>query len=276
MAKSITTEELRKAIEIYCVGKGLTFSEGESDGTVRFLLSPGEIDVRIANGRIICEDRDTYEKLAELIMDMRQAGNTEAIEPHKTKRTSVPATRNKSDMGRMDKLTIADVRSYFCPTATDQEAYTFLQICASSRANPWLGEAYLIKYDERTPAKTVMGKYHFLKRASEHPKYGGFTSGIIVQLQDGRIEERIGKFHLPDEKLVGAWAEVIRTDRTVPKKVTVSLKEYAKDNKQWRAMPATMIEKVAIVQAHRDMFPSELGGLYDSAEIIDADCEVLE
>lgn len=48
---------------------------------------------------------------------------------------------------------------------------------------------------------------------------------------------------------------------------SVSLKEYNTGKASWLKMPATMIRKVAIVQALREAFPSELGGMYDSSEM---------
>ncbi len=76
-ARLISPEELKKALDIYCVGAGTTISEGEQDGKKRYLLSPGDIIIREEEGRLICGSQSTYEKLSEIIMEMRQ-GEPEA------------------------------------------------------------------------------------------------------------------------------------------------------------------------------------------------------
>ena len=287
--RELTDEILGKAIQEFCANnKGIMASEGEQDGRKRWLLSPGDIIARVKDGRLECATSGIRMDLAKIIMDMWESEPGPEPEPTKSPerpRKSEPkeiapyGQRNGQDrslMKTVNQLTVQDVRDHFCTGATEQEAYTFLQTCLMAGANPWLSEAYLIKYDEKSAARTVMGKYFFLKKAEAHPKYGGFSSGIIVETPEGKIVENVGKFKLQDEKLLGAWAEVIRTDRKVPLKVTVPLSEYDKGNSQWRKMPATMIEKVAIVQAHRDAFPTDMGGIYDAAEIIDVECEVVE
>ena len=53
----------------------------------------------------------------------------------------------------------------------------------------------------------------------------------------------------------------------------MSLDEHVQANKDgvpsppWKKMPATMIRRVALVQAHRMALPEQLGGMYDLSEI---------
>jgi hypothetical protein len=75
------------------------------------------------------------------------------------------------------------------------------------------------------------------------------------------------------ETIIGGWAEVYRKDRQHSTRVEVSFEEYAarkKDgslNSQWSKKPATMIRKVAVVQALREAFPTNLGGMYSAEEV---------
>lgn len=77
---------------------------------------------------------------------------------------------------------------------------------------------------------------------------------------------------LPEEKIIGGWAEVWRNDRAHSTRIEVSYDEYVglkKDgtpNRQWAAKPATMIRKVALAQALREAFPSALGGMFTAEE----------
>ena len=158
-------------------------------------------------------------------------------------------------------------------TVTDQELMMFMMMCKGNHLNPWNREAYCIKYGTQ-PATMVIGKDAFMKRASGSPEYDGMTSGIVVlNNETGEIEYRTGTIVIDDqEKIVGGWAEVFRKDRTHSTRIEVSFNEYAgrkKDgtlNNQWATKPATMIRKVAQVQALREAFPESLSNLYTSEE----------
>lgn len=154
---------------------------------------------------------------------------------------------------------------------TDQEVMMFLQLCKYRRLNPFLREAYLIKFGTQ-PATMVVGKDTFTTRAAANPACTGWEAGVVVIKKDGGIEERKGTLVLPGESLVGGWAKAYRKDWTVPIEVTVSLQEYMRmrDGKpmaNWATMPATMIRKVALVQALREAMPSEFGGMYAPEEM---------
>ena len=155
---------------------------------------------------------------------------------------------------------------------TIQELAMFINLCKFSGLNPWLKEAYCIKYGSEL-ATMVVGKEAFQKRAENHPAFDGCESGIMVMHPEvGEIEYRTGCFRLPDENIIGGWAEVWRKDRTHSTRIEVSFDEYAgrkKDgslNGQWSKKPGTMIRKVAVVQALREAFPNSFGGMYSAEE----------
>lgn len=176
-----------------------------------------------------------------------------------------------TDKGEV-KLSVALVRMYFCPEASTVEAMTFLSVCKYQRLNPWLREAYLIKYGAQ-PAALVVGKDTFSKRAVRHPAYRGFQAGIVVRpAAEVPLERREGSLLLKGEELVGGWCRVYLKDRE-PVYAEVSLTEYegkTRDgnlNRTWSGKSCTMIRKVAFVQAHREAMPEEFEGLYDESEI---------
>ena len=90
--------------------------------------------------------------------------------------------------------------------------------------------------------------------------------------ETGDIEYREGMITVPGETIIGGWAEVYRKDRSHSTRAEVSFEEYAarkKDgtlNSQWSKKPATMIRKVALVQALREAFPKTFGGMYSAEE----------
>lgn len=155
---------------------------------------------------------------------------------------------------------------------TMQELVMFINMCKFNGLNPWLREAYCVKYGNE-PATIVTGKEAFEKRAENHQAHDGHKAGVIVMKPDS--EEpiyRAGALVLPDETLVGGWAEVWRKDQKETTRIEVGFDEYAgrkRDgslNRQWAAKPATMIRKVALVQALREAFPKTFGGMYTADE----------
>lgn len=148
---------------------------------------------------------------------------------------------------------------------TNQELSLFMRLCQYQRLNPFIKEAYLIKFG--SDAQMIVGKDVFVKRAEKHEKFKGYKAGIIVE-KDGKIDMRDGTFYLKGkEQLVGGWAEVYRSDRDIPLKHTVAFDEFFKNQSTWKSMPGTMIRKVALVQVLREAFPEDLQGLYDSSEM---------
>lgn len=126
--------------------------------------------------------------------------------------TKIPSSVSSipSDMRskQISDLSLDTIKQYICPKATDQEAYFFLQLCKARNLNPFLNEAYLIKYDANTPAQMVVGKEAFIRRAEKSPHIDGFTAGVIVRNTEGTIERREGTFVIPGEQTLGGWAEV--------------------------------------------------------------------
>ena len=177
--------------------------------------------------------------------------------------------------GQVVKISPNLVRSYLVNgggQVTDQEVMMFISLCKYQKLNPFLREAYLIKYGEKQPATMVVGKETYMKRAMRNPAYAGLEAGVVVMLPDGLLDNRVGSIVLEGEKLVGGWAKVYVKGWQVPMMVTVSFDEYVgrKSNgevtQQWSTKPASMIRKVAVVQALREAFPEDLGGMYTAEE----------
>ncbi len=178
--------------------------------------------------------------------------------------------------GNEIKLTPSIVQEYIVGTdakITNQEFKLFTELCKVRKLNPFLREAYLIKYQEGTPAQLVVGKDAILKRAVLNPNYDGMESGIIVKKEDGTIENRQGTFRLGDEEVVGGWARVYRKDWSHPIYSSVSFNEVAQKksggqlNSNWNSKGATMVEKVAKVRALRETFVEDLAGMYEAEEM---------
>lgn len=176
--------------------------------------------------------------------------------------------------GEMVKISPTMIRRYLVNgggNVSDGEVMMFMSLCRYQHLNPFLREAYLIKYGSNDPATIVTGKDVFTKRANADPRYKGKKAGIVVIKKDGTVEEREGTMVLPNETIVGGWAKIF-IDGKEDEYQSVGFDEYAgrkKDgslNSQWAKKPATMIRKVAVVQALREAFPDRFQGLYAQEE----------
>lgn len=179
------------------------------------------------------------------------------------------------------KLSPSIIRNYLVNgngEVTDQEVAMFLNLCRYQHLNPFLREAYLIKFGNQ-PATIVTGKDAITKRAMRNPKFAGQQAGVVIfHNESSELEYRNGSLYMEGENLVGGWAKVYVKGYEVPIEAVVSYQEYVgttkngEVNSQWSKKPATMIRKVALVQALREAFPEDLGGLYASEEMnIDLD-----
>lgn len=165
--------------------------------------------------------------------------------------------------GEAVKLSGNTVKQYLVRgngSVSDQELVMFMNLCKFQKLNPFLNEAYLIKFGS-SPAQIITSKEAFMKRAENHPKYEGFEAGIIVE-RDGELVEIEGAVMLSADILIGGWAKIHRSDRKSPVTSRISLKEFGKGQATWKDMPMNMIRKSAIVNAQREAFPEVLGALY--------------
>lgn len=193
--------------------------------------------------------------------------------------------------GQEVKLSYSIVRKYLTKgnaDVTDQELVQFISVCKFNKLNPFLNEAYLIKFKSARGdgnAQMVVSKEAFFKRAEASEQYDGIESGIIV-LRGDNVVELEGCFRQAKDVLLGGWAKVYRKDRRMPTVSKVNLSEYDKGNSIWNEKKATMINKIAKVQALREAFPSQLGAMYAKEEttaleqqakqVKDVDCEEVD
>lgn len=170
----------------------------------------------------------------------------------------------KDDRGQELQITPDDVRNVLCPSANDKEISMFLELCRAQNLNPFIKDAYLVKYGSN-PATIITGKEVFTKRAAKNKNYKGFEAGITVQ-RGNSIERREGSAVFDGEKLLGGWARV-HVDGKHPFFDEVAFSEYSSGKSNWATKPGTMIRKVALVHALREAFPDDFQGLYSAEEM---------
>ncbi|GJQ59751.1 MAG: phage recombination protein Bet [Candidatus Scalindua sp. AMX11] len=154
-------------------------------------------------------------------------------------------------------LTADVVRGYLVSgegKPSDQEIVFFMKMCKARNLNPWIKDAYLIKYGNRDKAAIVIGKDAILRRAQSNSKYRGHEVEVS---EDGKQ----------------ATCRVFIDGYQVPISVTVNLEEYIGKkadgtvNRQWKQRPKTMLRKCALVAGLREAFTEDLGGLYTVDEL---------
>ena len=167
------------------------------------------------------------------------------------------------------KITPEDVAKYLVRgggNATEQEIKMFMELCKYQKLNPFVGEAYAVKFGN--DFQMIVGYETYKRRAEENPEYVGRKSGIVV-LRGNEVVQKEGTCLYPGEKLIGGWCRVYRI-RNGSKEETykeVSLEEYDKKQANWKTKPCTMIEKVAVSQALRAAFPRDYEGMYTAEEV---------
>lgn len=97
--------------------------------------------------------------------------------------------------GQDVKLSYQIVRDYLTKgngQVSDQDLVQFISICKFNQLNPFLNEAYLVKFGTQ-PAQMIVSKEALMKRAEACNEYVGFRAGLIVQ-RDNEILELEGSF----------------------------------------------------------------------------------
>lgn len=179
--------------------------------------------------------------------------------------------------GHEIKLSISIVRDCILKgdktKVTNQECVNFITLCKHNGLDPFRNDAYIVKYGT-SPAQIIVSKEALMKRAESCSEYIGFEAGIIVQRGEDILEVE-GCFHFGNDILLGGWAKVYRKDRRMPVVAKVNIGEYDKGNSIWKEKKSTMIRKVAIMQAMREAFPKQIGGMYTEEEqqVCDVQCQ---
>lgn len=171
------------------------------------------------------------------------------------------------DSGLAVQVTPDDVRRYICENASEKEVGLFLQLCQTQRLNPFVKDAYLVKYGS-APASMITNYQVFNRRACKDANYDGIKSGVVV-LSNGALERRRGSavYKQLGDELLGGWAEVRFKDNREPAYAELALTDYSTGKSNWAKMPGVMIEKCAKAAAWRLAFPDTFQGMYTAEEM---------
>jgi hypothetical protein len=141
---------------------------------------------------------------------------------------------------------------------TDAEIMVFIQQARAKRANPFVGDLYLVKYAADAPAQMVTGYHYLIQAAKNNPEYAGFETWF-VDLQGKRIADGTET----TENVVACVCLVHIRGYEQPVKFVARIKEFKKNfpGTPWAGMPLVMLQKCAVGNAHRLADPG-LAGMY--------------
>ena len=167
---------------------------------------------------------------------------------------------------KLEKVTDNSLNSYLTSMGlaaklNEKEKNQFLEISKAYNLNPFKREIYCVKYGDTL--SIIVGYESYIKRAER----SGLLDGWSIKT------EGVGN----DLKAI---VTINRKDWRLPFVHETYFREYVQNNRFWKEKPITMIKKVAIAQAFRMAFSSEIGGMpYTSEEIVEnetAYAEIIE
>jgi len=182
--------------------------------------------------------------------------------------------------GQEIKLSFETIKKYLvqgrAEYVTDQELMYFMGVCKSRGLNPFIKDAYLIKYSEKEGAAIVTSVDYFRKRAKAQRDCKGWKKGIIVE-RNGQVVYSNGLM-IEGDKLLGGWFKGQPEGWDEPFELEVNLKGYIKRKqdgsvtKFWAPdNQPSQIMKVAESQGLRTLWPDEFQQLYTPEELGEAD-----
>ena len=149
---------------------------------------------------------------------------------------------------------------------SEQEVVMFINLCKFQKLNPFLNEAYLIKFGNQ-PAQIIVSKEAFMKRGQNHILSMTVWKPVSSLERGDEMIEIEGAVKLKGDVLIGGWSKIYRKDRPVPVIVKSGFERiFSKGQATWKDMPLNMIRKTAIVNALREAFPDNVGAMYTEEE----------
>lgn len=141
------------------------------------------------------------------------------------------------------------------------EFVMFLELAARYGLDPFARQIWAAKMGDGQPVAILVGRDGLLSIAERYDEFDGMDSDVVVEgdklTRDRDTREFVhewGEQHLTG-KVIGAWAQVWRSDRARPIGFYSRFAEYNKENsKFWKRHPSAMILKVAQSTALRLAF----------------------
>jgi len=176
------------------------------------------------------------------------------------------------------RLTFDTVRKYLVQGnrdfVTDSEILYFMHECKARRLNPFLRQAWLIKYAQKENAQIVEAIQHKRNKARKDATCRGWKKGVIVHNKETGLRYSNGLV-LENETILGGWFKATPTDWDDEFILEINLKQYIKKTKDgsitsfWKPeKQAGMIAKVAESQGLSTLWGDTVGNSIVEEEIL--------
>jgi len=133
--------------------------------------------------------------------------------------------------GEEMKLTMNMVRRFLvqgrAEFVTESELMYFMHECKARKLNPFLRQAWLIKYSQNDNAQILESIHHKRAKARRAADCKGWRKGIIVKTKDGEIHDSMG-IVLEGDTLLGGFFEATPEGWDGPWRLEVNLAGYIK------------------------------------------------
>ncbi len=187
-----------------------------------------------------------------------------------TETTTGLAKVEPQELGRLTEDKWKLIQRTFAKEATPDEFALFRSVAEREGLDPFTRQIHFIKR-KAGDVSFVVGVHGLVARLNRVPGFRGIQSSVVCAKDTFEADPITGtvthRFKAADRgPIVGAWARGQLGDRAVVFRY-VSIDEYRGQSPLWREKPATMLEKVAIVQCARALAPEELHGLYAPEEL---------
>jgi len=168
-----------------------------------------------------------------------------------------------------DETKLNEVRKVCAPKLSNMEFKLYVEIGKKTQLNPFLNQIWCIKYSDKMPASIFIARDGFRIMARRNKDYKSHVVDAVYEndkfaVEDGHVKH---SYSLKNRgALLGAYCKVFTKSSEVPFFTFVEIKEYNKNQGNWKTMPATMIKKVSEAQCLRMAFPDDFSNVYSDAE----------
>jgi len=166
---------------------------------------------------------------------------------------------------RMRPSDIADLLGF--PNMPERDAFRLLMFCRETRANPFQKEVYVDARPTeagRIDYNFIVSKWYFIRRAAEHPDYGGYEYHDFPPVEQRYVPPVWGECTV---KRAGRTLAAVRLYFDAITNIVGKGGAVQKKRGYCQASPRRFLKLMVVAEAHRLAFPETFSRAYALQEI---------